>query len=487
MKKAICVILLAFSVFKGVAKTYNITNFGAKGDSLTLNTQAIQKAIDFAYNAGGGKVLIPKGTFLSGTIFLKSNVELYLAKDAVLLGSADFYQYNKSRWYSLIIANDAVNISIKGTGTINGQGRKLAKNVFDLVLQGKIEDKLELNRPHESWRPQILELSNCQNITISNITVKNGSGWVQTYIKCNNLLISNTKTESTSYWNNDGMDIVDCKNVTVKGCKVNSADDGICFKSFDPSYTSENLRVKRCTVRTSASGIKFGTASYGNFKTVKINKIFCYDNYRTVIAIESVDGGTIDDFDVKNIKGRNVGGAFFIRLGERRTKVGALKNVKFKNIDVEVAASKPDAGYENEGPTDEDIHPHNTLPSSIVGIPDAFIQNVSIKNLKINYLTQKAADFIPSPQKDGGVPLFIKAYPEFNMFGELPAWGIYLRHAKNVSFENTKLLLNGKDYRSAVVADSIDGLTLKGFKINCISKVKEPVKLINVTNLKSIQ
>ena len=137
------------------------------------------------------------------------------------------------------------------------------------------------------------------------------------YDQCENIIIDSVRTDSDAYWNNDGIDIQDCKNVRITNCFVNSADDGICLKSQSPEHYCDNIYIANCTVRSSASAIKFGTVSHGGFKNVTIENIKVYDTFRSAVAIECVDGGTLENVLVDNVQAVNTGNAIFIRLGKR--------------------------------------------------------------------------------------------------------------------------------------------------------------------------
>ena len=302
-------------------QTFNIIDFGAVPDGMTLNTQAIQSAIDAAFKNGGGRVVLPEGRFLSGSIVLKNRVELYLDGEATLLGSTNPGHYKEmNNWRALILAENASKIGIKGKGTIDGQGRALALNVDSLHHIGELVDpryNLRRMRPSEYYRPQLIYLMKCSEIEVSGLSLINASCWVQTYEQCTELEIDQVKVESRAYWNNDGFDIVDCLNVRITNCDVNSADDGICLKSHSPDHINDQIYIANCTVRSSASAIKFGTASFGGFKNVVIENIKVFDTFRSAIAIESVDGGLIENIKVSNIAAVNTWNAIFIRLGHR--------------------------------------------------------------------------------------------------------------------------------------------------------------------------
>ena len=471
------------SVFNAsLAQDYNILAYGAKpdarlndevGQGKTINTTAIQSAIDAANKNGGGRVIIPEGIFLTGSIILKSNVELHLEEKAVLLGSTNRDHYLKlNRWLSLILADNQNNISITGKGKIDGQGHRLALNIDSLFYIGQL-DSASYNfadkRPSHFVRPQLIEFVQCKNIVVKNVTLLNAACWVQTYDQCSNILLDSVTVNSDAYWNNDGIDIQDCHNVRVTNCNVNSADDGICLKSQSAEHNCDSIYIANCTVRSSASAIKFGTVSHGGFKNVTIVNVKIYDTFRSAIAIECVDGGTLENILVDGISALKTGNAIFIRLGER-TKTqngGVLKNVTIKNMKVQVPYGSPDHAYQYPGP--QLPYPHNTFPSSITGIPNHRVENVTLENIEINY--QGGGDILiaNSPlSKLDSVPEQEKNYPEFSMFGELPAWGFYVRHMDGLTMKNIKVSIAETDYRPAFVFDdvknlNIDSVTATGF------------------------
>jgi len=446
---------------------YNILDFGAIGDGQTLNTTAIQKAIDKAHQGGAGVVLIPRGMFLSGSIHLKSNVELRLAEGATLLGSTRRFDYEKITWHALVLAEGQENIAITGGGTIDGQGAALAADVVRLVQDSIIIDPYwGNNRPHERERPQLIEFVGCKNARVSGILLKNSACWVQTYQACDGLIIENIRVESRAYWNNDGIDLVDSRNVQVRNCDINSADDGICLKSSYPPAFCENILIENCTVRSSASALKLGTASTVGFRNIRVRNLKVYDTFRSAIALEIVDGAFMEDIEISDIEAKNTGNAVFIRLGHRNKDrpVGSLRNIRIHDITVEVPNARPDAGYAFEGPAVTE--PHNLIPSSISGLPGYPVQNVSLENIVIRFGGGGAREraYVPLDSLDK-VPERPHDYPEFSMFGELPAWGFYVRHVEGLKMKNIRLECVESDFRPALVFDDVHGLTLKNIRI----------------------
>ncbi|MEO1257334.1 MAG: glycoside hydrolase family 28 protein [Bacteroidota bacterium] len=469
-------------------KDYRVVQFGAVPDGKTMNTKAIQKAIDSAHEDGGGRVVFSAGRFLSGTIVLKSNVELHLMDGAVLLGSTDPDDYLKiSRWKGLVMANGQQNIGISGEGTIDGQGRKLALHIDSLFYAGQI-DSARYNfvemRPKYYLRPQNIEFVKCKNVSVTDVTIKNAACWVQTYDVCENVIIDNITVDSDAYWNNDGIDIQDCKNVQVTNCFVNAADDGICIKSQYPEHDCDSIYIANCTVRSSASAVKFGTVSHGGFKNVVIENIKVYDTFRSAIAIEVVDGGICENILVQNIEAENTGNPIFIRLGDRSKKrpPGILKNVTIKNVKVQVPFERPDYKYEIRGPALPFFH--NTFPSSITGIPGHPVEHVLLENIEITYPGRGNNGLANLPlSRLEDVPEKIADYPEFSMFRELPAWGFYVRHVTGLKMENIVIKIEEPDYRSPMVFDDVDQLEICKLKIEGENK-PEHIILHDVKNEK---
>lgn len=489
IQKSIVLFLLVAPVW-GFAqqKEINIVYLGAKGDGVTDNTLIIQKAIDEASASGNGKVIVPAGTFLTGVIHLKSNVEISLAENAVWLGSARRIDYGPKDASPLIVARGQHNFSITGKGTIDGNGEKLIKDIYVMLNAGTLEDTewKTLNpwhqlRPEERNRPKIILFQNCDSIKVTGVTIKNGLMWVQDYRSCSNVNIDNIKVRSTTFLNNDGIDITDSKNVRITNCDIDCADDGICLKSSLRNEGCENVYVANCKVRSSASALKLGTASWGGFRKITIRDIYVYDTYRSAIAIESVDGGLLEDVDVQNVTARNTGNGIFIRLGHRNKDevYSQLRRVHIANVKVEIPLGKPDKGYREEGPIVR--YPHNVFPSSVSGIPGHPVEDVTIENVELTYAgggnEKNARMALESMAK---IPEQISEYPEFSMFGELPVWGFYARHVIGLNLKNITVKAKNKDYRPACAFDDVIGLKASNVRVAEPAK-KQQVVFRNIT------
>ena len=442
-------------------------------DGKTLCTQQLQQAIDAIYKKGGGRLILSKGTYLTGGLMLCSGVELHLEEGATLLGSTNPYDYqqisvsysddkrNDNATMALIMADGADHISMTGKGSIDGLGLQLALNVDSLHHTGERPDpnyNQRRLRPSEKVRPKLLFLHGCKDVLVEGVKLRNSANWGLSLHLCEQVKLTCLDIENRAYWNNDGIDLTDCRHVLVADCKINSADDGVCLKSYHADSECYDIEVARCDIRSSASAVKFGTASWGGFRKIHVHDIKVTDTFRSAIAIESVDGGRVDSILVERITATNTGNAFFLRLGKRAgERPGMLRNVLIRDLKCEVPFGRPDEAYNLRGP--EVDYFHNVHPAPICGIPGNCIENVQLENIHLTYpgRASKSMAYLPLWRK-GDVPEQIDKYPEFTMFGELPSWGLYLRHIRNITLKNVQLSLVDEDFRPAIVDEDVEGL-----------------------------
>lgn len=452
-------------------------DFGAKGDSKTIDTKAIQAAIDSCHNSGGGKVYLHSGTFISGTLYLKSNVTLYIEAGTTLKGSDNLehfpsipsnhsaYQKSLETNKMLIYAEDVKNISILGRGTIDGNGNHWVEGPYGF--------------PSFSKRPRIIHFRGCENVTIRDITLYNSASWVQSYQSCRNMVIDGITVDSRENKdiekkrftdapgrNTDGLDLIDCQQVRISNCYINSGDDGICLKSLSPDEGCRNITITNCVVSTNASGIKIGTETAGKIEDITINNCVVYDTRIDALSIMTVDGTQMERINFSNITCRNIkGSAIFVRLGNRnRTyREGAkintqhLKDIIFENIQGTRISEK----YGN----------------IIAGLKDIPIENIILRNINLEFEGGKNAN-----QADLKIPENEQKYPNGHIFGELPSYGFYVRHAKNVTLDNVQLRFINDDERPALFCDDVEYLSVKGFKAQSTLNSPELIKLINARN-----
>lgn len=438
-----------------------------------LQTERVQAAVDSVSEAGGGCVTLSGGDFVCGTIVLKDNVTLHIEAGARLLGSLNPFDYDgyagdnaanlgegRAGMFGLIVASDVRNVSISGPGTIDGRGLEVALAIDSLHHTGvRVDPTYNYRRMRPSLRPKLLDLHGVDSLTIENIRLRSSAAWGLSLNGCTDVAIRDVDFENRAYWNNDGIDIADSRRVLIENCDINSADDGIVLKSFDPASANDDITIRRCRVRSSANAIKMGTESFGGFRNIRISNIRVEDTFRSAIALESVDGAVLENVVVDSVEAVNTGNAIFMRLGHRRgDRPGAFRNVTVKNLRCEIPEGRPDSGYDLRGPDINTIH--NPFPSSITGIPGARIENVILENIDITYPGggTKGMGYI-APYRYDSVPENEASYPEFHMFGELPAWGFFVRHADNITFRNVTVRTRCHDYRPATVMLDVTAVT----------------------------
>jgi polygalacturonase len=501
-------ILAAINSINAQIADKSIIAYGAKADTNILNTVFIQKAIDDAAAAGGGRVIIPAGEFRTGTIMLRSGVNLHLEKGAVLAGSDRRKDYDAYQPPALIIAKEQHDISITGNGTVDGRGRQLIKDIFKRIEESSPTDPdWRKKRPAEGTRTNLIYFEGCDRVNVKGVLFKDATSWVTHYERCNHVVIDSIRLESVAYWNNDGIDIMDCKNVRITNSFINAADDAICLKSTKRGEYCDSVYIDNCTLRSSANAFKLGTSCVGGFKNITVKNLTVYDTYRSAIALEAVDGGFLENIDIRNVVATNTGNAIFIKLGHRNkdSVYSVVKNIFIGNVKVEVPEGKPDAGYEMEGPLlmyppgikplpgklisvspwnyketspDVTLYKHNVFPSSISGLSGHQVENVRLENIEITYKggASKEVNYFPVDSFNM-ITEAEKDYPEFSMFGELPVWGFYVRHVNGLSLKNIKLVKEKDDYRTAVLINDVNGIALKNIQVEGAKVL--PVILMN--------
>lgn len=436
-------------------KNYNITDFGAGGDGKKLNTTAIQKAIDTCFRNGGGKVIVPAGTFLTGSVVLKSKVNLHLEKDAIVLSSPymkDYphrslrseARYQKYMKRSLIYAQGEHDVSVTGPGIFDGNAK----------LDGSGEFKEQ-----KAENPTFIWFDECENILVKDVTFRRSVWWTQTYSRCRHVHIDHITVMENYFYNADGVDILDCDDFIVENCDINANDDGICLKGYTENGCNRGT-VRNNKVRTLCNGIKMGTDSSGGFRNILIENNEVWQTGISGIALELVDGGIMENITVRNIVMNGAGTAIFIRLGNRNRSVygshtvqsGIIRNIKISDIKATVNKA--------EKFNDEERKRHNLVahPCSICGVPGSYIEDVTIENVAITMLE---GSFPEAKAEDAlrEIPEVGNKYPENRMFGTLPAFGFYIRHAKRLRMNNVSVEIKQKDGRPAFMLDDVHDST----------------------------
>jgi polygalacturonase len=413
------------------------TDFGTAGTGKTLDTVPLQKAIDAVHARGGGVVLVPPGVYLTGTLELKSNVTLHLSAGATLLGSRQLADYPEhvpaARSYtdnytrrSMIWAEGQENIGLEGAGTIDGQGAFFSGPYL--------------------VRPYMIRVVGCRRVRVRDLTIRESPMWVQHYLLSDDVVIDGVTVRSQVNHNNDGIDIDSCRRVRISNCDINSEDDGIVLKSTTATPSSDVV-ITNCVVSSMCNAIKLGTESHGGFENIAISNCTIYDTHLTGVAVECVDGGKLERVTVTNIAMKAVQCPLFIRLGDRgrtfadgqeRPGVGVLRDVTISNI---VATGAGPVGC------------------SVTGLPERPLENVVLSNIHLEALgggTREQAGRAIAEEREH--------YPEHNMYGTLPAYGIFFRHARGLVVENLRLATHRSDLRHAVVFDDVEDLALRNLR-----------------------
>lgn len=446
-----------YSSFAQTTHCYNVKNFGAVGDGITVCTEAVNMAIEKCSANGGGGVIIPPGTFKCGTIIMQNNVELHLEIGSTLLASTDHKDFPRQPqpeyrsqkdpggWYSLIYAENISNIAITGLGTIDGNGAQ----------QEPIKG---LSVPDQDGRPRNILFISCKNIRVEGIKMINSGIWNQHYLNCEDVIVDRIEVFNHSNRNNDAIDIDGCRRFVVSNSIFDTDDDGITLKSTGPAAT-EDVVITNCVVSSFCNAIKAGTESTGGFKNISIsncvikpsrsktNPVFKTPRHGiTGISLEIVDGGTMVGVTISNITIEGTECPLYIRLGNRARKhtenipeppVGAMRNVAISNV----------VAY-NTG----------NFSNSITAVPDHYIENVTINNVQFfNNGGLHDEDYIASHLE---VVEDEKGYPQPTVWGNLPSSVLFIRHVKNLMIENLIFGSQEPDPRIPIIAVDVKNMRI---------------------------
>ncbi len=432
-------------------------------------TDAVRLAADSIGRSGGGTLMFGPGKYVIGSVRLYSNTRVVVDRDAVILGSIDPYDYvgydpsgvHPGDLKALFYADSASCVSITGHGMIDGRGLELVLAIDSLHHIGqRVDDNYNYRRMRPSLRPKLLRFNHVDTLTVSGVSLRSSAGWGVSIHNSAGVTVRDVDFVNRAYWNNDGIDIVDSRNVLISNCNINSADDGIVLKSFDSDGGCDSVRVENCSVISSASAFKLGTESFGAFTNISVHGLNVSDTYRSAIAIESVDGARIKNVSIDSVTAVNTGNALFIRLGHRWGDApGSIDNVSISNLTCTVPFGRADEAYDLRGPGLNVIS--NPVPASITGLPDARITNVVLDNVSVIYPGRgtKGMGYVGKYRLDS-LPEARDAYPEYTMFGELPAWGLFLRHIDGITIKNLELKVESPDYRDPIVACDVIGMNL---------------------------
>lgn len=445
--------------------SYNVFNFRDEADDGSLYTQAIQRAIDYCHKLGGGTIYFPPGNYMTGSIFLKSKVTLYIEAGATIIGSANVDDYPSK---FLIYAVDAEDIGIAGPGCIDGQGTQFweEKELDEAHMWRKGWGEVSHYYQHTKKRPErMIRLSGCSNVRIENVQLRNSSSWTLHLLACDKVTVHGIRIDNPLYGpNTDGIDIDACRNVTVSDCQIRTGDDAIVIKNTNfegRKQVSRNIVITNCILTTPCNAFKIGTETQADIENIVFSNSVVYssedwklcDRAISGVSIEMVDGARLSQVVVSGITIRNARSPIFIRLGNRgrgqATPVpGTLTDVKLYGIQATGAI----------------------LPCIISGIRDAEMERVYLSDIQLGFVGGGAEAEIYSDVSE--LP---GDYPEAVMFGRwLPAYGLFCRHVNGLFLRNIDVWLEGDDPRPATKIYKVKDASCLQFAIN--GKISDALK-----------
>jgi hypothetical protein len=416
--------------------TFNILDFGAIGNGSTLNTSAIQQAIDSCNASGGGDVIVPSGTFLTGTLFLKSNVYLRIERNGTLKGSGEPADYpeiqspipgmaDSYRKRSLLYAYNQENIGLKGDGIFDG-------NSFAIPFV--------INSDQRVFGTRFIS---CKNVLYENLTMRNTSFWMMHNLDCDSVIIRNINLINQGAGNNDGIGIDACRRVKIHDCNVDSYNDAVVMKTTinRPMY---DVEVYNCTLASAARVIKIGTETVGNVSKIHVHDCIVRQGSLTAaeigINLGSIDGSHIDSVMIENIDMSGVLVPIVVRLGDSdRLYLDSLPSLP--------AGSFSSLTLRNINAIGQD-----EIPCHITGIPAHPLQNIRLENITLSMKGGKST-FDPGIL----IPENINQRPEHDLFGNiLPAHGIYFRHIDGLVLDDVCVSIAQPDARPSFWFDDVN-------------------------------
>ena len=446
------------------AIVYDVRDYGARGDGKTLDSPAINAAIETCASEGGGRVVLPAGNYLCGSIHLKSNIELHLTPGATIIATDQQGAYDESEVFGgpeyqdgghtyfhnyLIWAEGQTNVSITGRGTIDGRG--LTRH--DTETAGNVQGG-SIGMGDKS-----IALKLCRNVLIRDVTIFRGGHFAIIITGCDYATIDNVQIDT----NRDGIDIDCCRFVTVSNCKINTPhDDALVLKSsyaLKKPVITENVLISNCIVTgyqlgTALDGtyvpekvnwvcgrIKLGTESNGGFRNITITGCNCF--YSSGLAFEVVDQGKMENIVVSNISMSHVHHyPIYITTGCRnrgpkeRQDISSARDIQINNLVADDCDSLS-----------------GILITGMQGTP---IENVRLSNIQIRY-RGGVTENIPSEYPELGTK-----YPEPGKFlGLCPAYGLFARHVRGLQLLNVTFHLDQPDARPAIITDDVEGMKME--------------------------
>ena len=450
-------------------RDYDVRDFAAVGDNRTLNTEAIQRAIDECSRTGG-TVTISNGIYLTGTLFLKDNTHLNIEAGAVLRGSpriADYstdtfkhmYKNEESLNRCLLFAEDAHNIEVSGMGSIDGNAGYFPA-----------EDDPVQNRP------MIFRFLNCSHVSMQQIVIKNTPSWAAVWLYCSDITVNGVSVDSSRHGTSDCLDFDGCENVRVDNCNLNANDDCLCLQSSRVDRPCRNITITNCSFTSVWDAIRIGLLSRGNIENVTVSNSVFYDVGHAGLLLELCEGGDMGNMVFTGLSMKNTRMPVFLAFYQQRACVDAPEEVEpmgrmrgfiFSNISCSF-----DKMPENCGRYVEGISEKNSL-IFISGLPEHDIEDISFHNIFL--------------ETNGGVTgddACTSRVPEFDLeylkgwwagiyrFDEegiiMPVHGFYARHVQGLKLNTVTIRTRFPDSRESVYVE--DGKNVEYINVSTIQR-----------------
>ena len=474
------------------ARVYNIRSYGAKGDGTTLDTAALQAAIDACTRDGGGTVLVPAGTFLIGTVELKSNVTLHLAASGKLLGTTDGKQYhavdaiplsgdstlNDGNW-ALLFAVEAKNVTVEGPGTIDGQGFQ-----FHSPVRGTPPPSgLGGNK-----RPYHLLAYHCEGLTVRNIDLLDCAYHSIRVIQSKRVHMDGIYIHNRVNSNNDGFHFISAQYVTVTNCIVLSQDDACALFG-----SCKFVTVTNCVFSTRWSVFRFG----GGFaENIAVSNCVLYQVFGCPIKFQGNPGSRYENISFSNLVLEEVTGPIHVSVGPRgsrpttpggmptpsnaydastgapphTTTPAVLRNVSFSNIHGTVTTNPPQLPDTKVTSTANPGELHSCITLNAVG--GATMENISLNNIHLTFGGGGTAE-------DGARRDLPEIAGEYFMMGPMPAYGLYARNVRGLTMQNIRFQVSTPDLRPALIFDGVKDAAISGLSVEGNPSAESVLRFIN--------
>lgn len=421
------------------AKEYDVRDFGAVSDGVTVNTIAIQKAIDLCSEEGGGEVLLRGGgRFISGTIYLRDNVTLFVGNGTTLAGSTNINDYTTDTYKNMykgeahldrcfIFARDAKSIAIKGNGIIDGNGKR-SDSIFI----------------HE--RPMLIRFLNCTGIHLSDLTLTNPASWTTAFLYCDDITVTGLTINSQVNWNNDGLDFDGCTNVRVSNCILYCTDDCICLQASDPEKPCRDVVISNCFMTSHWDGIRIGLLSRGDISSVTVTNCLFRNMGAEGIKIQLMEGGEMKNMVFSNLVMEDVSRPVFVIFCQQHASVDApaefapmkaMHHFIFENILVDNSRMDKNSVF------------------FFSGMPEKMIEDVLISNVHFIVAGGGTKEDAAKKVKEFTPDVVGYWWPEFYTIGTLPAYGLYARHINGLHIEGFTVEKLSPDERPAAVFENV--------------------------------